>query len=100
MIGFCGGTTAMNQGRMFITLKPLGKRKLSADQVIQRLRQKLAVVPGATLYMQAQQDLTHRRPHEPGAISVHAAGRGSERAERLGAAVAARRCERFPNCST
>ena len=57
MIGFCGGTTAMNQGRMFITLKPLGERKLSADQVIQELSRKFAEVPGATLYMQAQQDL-------------------------------------------
>src|SRR5579872_1580099 len=58
MIGFCGGTTAMNQGRMFITLKPLGKqRKLSADQVIVELSRKFAEVPGATLYMQAQQDL-------------------------------------------
>jgi hydrophobe/amphiphile efflux-1 (HAE1) family protein len=57
MIGFCGGTTAMNQGRMYITLKPLGKRKLSADQVILELSRKFSVVPGATLYMQAQQDL-------------------------------------------
>ena len=57
MIGFCGGTTAMNQGRMFITLKPLGQRKLSADQVIAGLSRKFSVVPGATLYMQAQQDL-------------------------------------------
>jgi len=58
MIGFCGGTTAMNQGRMFITLKDLGKnRKLSADQVIVELSRKFADVPGATLYMQAQQDL-------------------------------------------
>jgi len=57
MIGFCGGTTAMNQGRMFITLKPLGQRKLSADQVIAELSKKFAEVPGATLYMQAQQDL-------------------------------------------
>ena len=57
MIGFCGGTTAMNQGRMFITLKPLGERKLSADQVIRELSKKFAEVPGATLYMQAQQDL-------------------------------------------
>jgi len=57
MIGFCGGTTAMNQGRMFITLKPLGPRKLSADQVIAELTRKFAEVPGATLYMQAQQDL-------------------------------------------
>ncbi len=57
MIGFCGGTTAMNQGRMFITLKPLGKRKLNADQVIAELSKKFAEVPGATLYMQSQQDL-------------------------------------------
>jgi multidrug efflux pump len=57
MIGFCGGTTAMNQGRMYITLKPLGQRKLSADQVIAELSRKFAEVPGATLYMQAQQDL-------------------------------------------
>jgi len=57
MIGFCGGTTAMNQGRMYITLKPLRERKLSADQVIEELSRKFAEVPGATLYMQAQQDL-------------------------------------------
>jgi len=57
MIGFCGGTTAMNQGRMFITLKPLGQRKLTADQVIAELFRKFAEVPGATLYMQNQQDL-------------------------------------------
>jgi multidrug efflux pump len=55
MIGFCGGTTAMNQGRMFITLKD--KRKLSADQVINELSKKFSEVPGATLYMQAAQDL-------------------------------------------
>ncbi len=55
MIGFCGGTTAMNQGRMYITLKE--KRKLTVDQVIQELTNKFAEVPGATLYMQAQQDL-------------------------------------------
>jgi multidrug efflux pump len=55
MIGFCGGTTAMNQGRMFISLKD--KRKLSADQVINELSKKFAEVPGATLYMQAAQDL-------------------------------------------
>ena len=57
MIGFCGGTTAMNQGRMYITLKPLGQRKLPADQVIAELFRKFAEVPGATLYMQGQQDL-------------------------------------------
>jgi multidrug efflux pump len=57
MIGFCGGTTAMNQGRMFITLKSPPERKLSVDKVIAELSRKFAEVPGATLYMQAQQDL-------------------------------------------
>ena len=57
MIGFCGGTTAMNQGRMFIMLKPLKERKLTADQVIAELSRKFAEVPGATLYMLTQQDL-------------------------------------------
>ena len=58
IVGFAGGNTSANQGRMFITLKPLEDRKISADQVITRLRRKLAVVPGATLFMQSAQDLT------------------------------------------
>jgi multidrug efflux pump len=58
MIGFCGGTTSMNQGRMYLTLKPLGQRKLTADQVIAELFRKFSVIPGATLYMQSQQDLS------------------------------------------
>ncbi len=58
IVGFAGGNTSANQGRMFITLKPLNERKISADQIIGRLRRKLAVVPGATLFMQSAQDLT------------------------------------------
>ncbi len=42
---------------MFIALKPLNDRKINADQIIQRLRPKLARVPGATLFLQAVQDL-------------------------------------------
>jgi multidrug efflux pump len=53
--GGSGNTT--NTGRMFIQLKPLEERKLSVDQVIARLRGKLAHVPGATLFLQAVQDL-------------------------------------------
>ena len=34
------------------------ERKITADQVIGRLRRQLAVVPGATLFMQYAQDLT------------------------------------------
>src|SRR5437660_10728985 len=43
---------------MFAQLKPLNERKLSADQVIARIRSKTAGIPGATLYLQAVQDLT------------------------------------------
>ena len=57
VVGFAGGSTSANQGRMFIALKPLEERKVSADQVINRLRRKLAVVPGATLFLQSAQDL-------------------------------------------
>ena len=54
---FVGGGGTANTGRMFIMLKPLEERKVSADQVISRLRGKLAHVPGATLYLQSAQDL-------------------------------------------
>ncbi|PYM95159.1 MAG: multidrug transporter subunit MdtC [Candidatus Rokuibacteriota bacterium] len=50
------GTTA-NTGRGFISLKLREERKISADAVITRLRPKLAQVPGATLYLQAVQDV-------------------------------------------
>jgi multidrug efflux pump len=53
-----GGSGGTNAGRMFIALKPLGERGgLSVDQVIARLRPKLAQVPGAPTVLQAIQDL-------------------------------------------
>ncbi|HEU5337603.1 MAG TPA: multidrug efflux RND transporter permease subunit, partial [Terriglobales bacterium] len=54
---FAGGRGG-NTGGGFITLKPLAERKASADQIIARLRRKLATIPGATLYLQSAQDLT------------------------------------------
>jgi multidrug efflux pump len=56
VIAFTGGGTT-NIGRMFVALKPLKERKLSADQVIARLRGKLSHIPGATLFLQAVQDV-------------------------------------------
>jgi len=71
IVGFAGGNTVSNQGRFFIMLKPLAERgkcqnlhfwqscpTVTADDVINRLRGKLAVVPGATLFLQSAQDLT------------------------------------------
>jgi len=71
MAGFTGGGNALNQGRFFMMLKPLAQRGpcqknhfwqpctyVTADDVINRLRNKLTVVPGATLILQSAQELT------------------------------------------
>ena len=57
-IGPGGPTVTENDGRMFITLKPLRQRTASADQVIARLNKALQPVWGITLYMQSAQDIT------------------------------------------
>ena len=54
--GFTGGGST-NSARMFMTLQPKPGRTESADQVIARLRKKLAREPGATLYLQSAQDI-------------------------------------------
>ena len=51
------GGGAENTGQIRVELKPLKERNLNTDQIIARLRRKLAVVPGATLYLQAIQDV-------------------------------------------
>jgi len=56
-IGSTGGGT-LNNGRFFINLKPRDQRTSSADQVINRLRRELAKVEGASLFLQAAQDIT------------------------------------------
>jgi len=56
VIAYTGGQQT-NGGRMFISLKPLSQRKISADKVIARLRGKLAHVPGATLFLVPVQDI-------------------------------------------
>jgi multidrug efflux pump len=54
--GFLGGGLT-NNGRMFVSLKPKEERKLDVDQIIARLRGKVAPVPGATLVLQPVQDV-------------------------------------------
>ena len=55
---FTGGGNGTSTSRMFAQLKPLDERKLSSDQVIARLRNKTAKIPGAQLFMQSVQDLS------------------------------------------
>src|SRR5207253_7311705 len=57
VVGFTGGGGTTNTARLFVALKPLGERGISADRIIARLRPKLQRVPGATLYLQAAQDV-------------------------------------------
>ncbi|HKR47750.1 MAG TPA: efflux RND transporter permease subunit [Paraburkholderia sp.] len=54
--GFTGGR-ALNSATVFVELKPLNERRLTATEVVNRLRPKLNAVSGARLFMQAQQDL-------------------------------------------
>lgn len=54
--GFTGGSTR-NSAQMFIALKPLAERGVSADRVVARLRGRLAREPGAFLFMTPVQDI-------------------------------------------
>ncbi len=56
--GFVGGNNAINSALMFVSLKPLGVRHASADEVISQLRRTLGNIPGARLYLQSAQDIT------------------------------------------
>jgi multidrug efflux pump len=62
VVGFTGSqgngpSTATNTARLFVMLKPLAERRISADQVITRLRGRVAGVPGAPAFFQAVQDV-------------------------------------------
>src|SRR5262249_17811906 len=57
LTAFTGGGGGNNSGRFFAQLKPLRERKISADEVIERLRPKLEQIPGASLFLQAVQDI-------------------------------------------
>ncbi|MBV9906144.1 MAG: efflux RND transporter permease subunit, partial [Hyphomicrobiales bacterium] len=57
-LGTGTGNAAQNNGRMFITLKPMEDRDVNVFQIIARLRPKLAQIPGMKVYLQAAQDVT------------------------------------------
>ena len=56
-VGAGGPNASVNSGRMFIGLKPLAERKASADEIVQRLRGKLAAVPSANTFLQSVQNI-------------------------------------------
>ena len=57
VMGFTGGQGATNTAFEFIALKPLDQRDASATQIINRLRPKLARIPGAATFLQPVQDI-------------------------------------------
>jgi multidrug efflux pump len=57
VIAFTGGNGATNTGSLYVALKPLAERKVTAAQIIDRLRPKLNRLTGASAFLQAVQDL-------------------------------------------
>jgi multidrug efflux pump len=57
VIAFTGGNGATNTGNLYIALKPLAERKVSATEIINRLRPKLNRLPVASAFLQSVQDL-------------------------------------------
>jgi len=57
VIGFTGGGGATNGGSLYVALKPLAERKVSATQIIDRLRPQLNRLPVASAFLQSVQDL-------------------------------------------
>jgi len=57
VMGFTGGQGATNTANEFIALKPLNVRKVSAEEIINRLRPKLARIAGVATFLQPVQDI-------------------------------------------
>ena len=55
--GFIGGGGGINNAFMIVRLKPLAERQISAQKVIERVRRTAPKVPGARLFLMADQDL-------------------------------------------
>jgi len=58
VVAFGGGSRPVNNGFGMIALKPHSDRRLTADEVIRRLRAKFAKIPGGTLFLQVVQDVS------------------------------------------
>ena len=94
------GSSAQNNGRMFITLKPRDERDADAFQIIARLRPKLAKVEGRAALPAGGAGRHRRRARRAHAVPIHAAGRQSRRTERLGAEDSGQAAAACRNCAT
>ena len=72
VIAFTGGNGATNTGSLYVALKPLNERNVSAAQIINRLRPQLNRLPVASAFLQAVQDLRIGGRSSNAHVSVHA----------------------------
>ena len=102
VIGFTGGGGGDHQHRPDVRRAEAAatSARPTADQVIARLRGKLAQVPGATLFLQPVQDIRVGGRPQQRAVPVHAAGRRPRRAATTGRPGCSRRCARCPSWPT
>ena len=96
-IGPGGPTVTENDGRMFITLKPLGQRTATADQVIARLEQGAAAGLGHHLIHAGRAGHHSRRAAFQDAVPVHPGRCRQRRARSLGARSCYRNCRHCRN---
>ena len=90
--GFTGGGQT-NSGSVFVVLKPLSEREVSAEEVIDRLRPKLDQIAGARLFLRAAQDIRVGGRTSNAAIPVHVAGRQTPASSTSGRLRSQPRCK-------
>ena len=70
VIGSSGGATGLGNARLTIRLKPLAERKISANDVVNRLRATAPVVAGAQMYLFGAQDIDSPRMSDSTSYSL------------------------------
>src|SRR5258708_12687880 len=63
VMAFTGGGGATNTGNIFIALKPLNERKITALEIINRLRPQINPLPVTSTFLHASPNLRTHRPH-------------------------------------
>ena len=91
-----GGNSSVNQGRLFISLKPEGERPPTSTRSSPGCASKLSHTPGITLFMIAVQDLRAGGRSGKGTLPVHAVGHRPRRAAGLAAARCIDRLRKVP----
>ena len=94
--GFIGGGRGINNAQIFVRLKPLDERKVSAQVVAERIRRNLPKVPGARLWLNVDQDIRFGGGFGGGVVSVHAAVGRRRRAAACGRSACATRSSQLP----